>query len=288
MRRERIKYKKTENKFLFFLLFIFIIFNSVSNSYSLDISHPPNTELAERGTRQYRSLLTQDKILKFYRQELTREGWRQVNAPLQQAYGVNSLNRTFNFGKGSDTLVLTFSPFTAEGFVFYTIDIGSLSEVGDLAGDENSSLDNAPKEPEPLDFMPIFPGSKQVDRRRSSSGSHIGYMVSGEIDEVKEFYLEGMPGYGWNFVGQENIGGKGYDLAGIGSTCPTCPKMPLQIEEPLANVETTGVVLEFKNGDKTCSVAVSKIGNFSLSEARHLTSVGLGDIIITVIYNDKN
>lgn len=255
----------------FFLLFVFITFNSVSDSYSLDIPCPPNTELIEEGARQYRSLLTQDKILKFYRQKLTREGWRQVNAPVQQVSGFNSLNRTFNFVKGSDTLALTFSPFTAEGFVFYAIDVGPPSGVDNLAEDENLSVDNALKEPEPLDFMPVYPGSKQVDSRRISSGIYFGYMVNEEVEEIKEFYLEGMPEYGWNFTGQESLDEKGYNLSEIGS----------------ANVEMTGVTLEFKKGDKTCFITVSKIGDFSSSGPRGLTSLGLGDTIIAVVYNDK-
>ena len=149
MSGERIKYKKAGNKFLFFLLFVLITFNSVSSIYALGLPHPPDAELIEEGTGQYRSLLSQGEILRFYRQKLTREGWRQADVSLQQASGFNSSNRTFNFIRDSDTLTLTFSPFTAEGFVFYTIDVGPPPEVGDLAEDEKPSLDDAFKEPEP-------------------------------------------------------------------------------------------------------------------------------------------
>jgi len=280
----RIKYKKAGNKFLFFLLFVFITFNSVSNCYSLDIPCPPNTELAEEGTHQYRSLLTQYKILKFYRQKLTREGWRQVDAPLQQASGFNSLNRTFNFVKGSDTLTLTFSPFTAEGFVFYTIDVESPPGVGDLAEGENPSLDDAFKEPEPLDFMPIYPGSKQVDYRKLSSGIQAGYMASGGIGAVKGFYLQKMPQQGWSLIDEKRIGGDQYDLSNIENDCPTCPKLPPDTKEMVADMNMQGVLLEFKQGGKACMVNITEMGGF---EGADLTSVGLGDTIITVLYNDK-
>lgn len=289
MEGRKTRHKKAGNKFLFFLLFIFIIFNSVniSNSYSLYIPYPPNTELINGGTHQHRSLLTQDKILKFYQQRLTREGWRQVDVPSQQVSGFDSLNRTFNFVKGSDTLILTFSPFTAEGFVFYTIDTGVPPEAGDLAETEELPLDNVFKEPESLDFMPIFPGSKQVDYRKTSLGIHICYIANKEVEGVKGFYLQGMPEYGWSLVNQEPMDGKEYNLSEIDSACPTCPKLPLEIKGIMANIEVTGVILEFKQKGKVCSVTVSKTGNLSSPEARGLTSLGLGDTIITVFYNEK-
>ena len=267
----RIEYKKAGDTFLLLLLFVLITFNFVSSIYALGLPHPPDTELIEEGTGQYRSLLTQGEILRFYQQKLTREGWRQVDVSLQQAFGFNSLNRTFNFVKGNDTLTLTFSPFTAEGFVFYTISAGEPSEAGGPAEAQELSSDDMFKEPESLDFMPVYPGSKQIDYRRISSGIYIGYMADGEIDEVKEFYLRGMPEYGWSLAGQESIDGKEYNLPEADST----------------NVEMTGVTLEFKQEGKTCSVTVSKIENLSSSGARGLTSLGLEDSIITVVYDDK-
>ena len=255
---------KQSHKFLFFLLFALITFNFVSNIYALDLPHPPNTELIEGGTCQYRSLLTQGKVLQFYRRELVRKGWKITDIPLQQTSGFAFPNRTFNFVKDKDTLTLTFSPFIAEGFVFYTIGMGESSEVGELVEAGELSSDNVFKEPESLDFMPAYPGSEQIDSRETSTGTYVGYMANGGIDEVKEFYLQGMPRYGWSLASQERIDEK----------------------ETGASVKMSGVTLEFKQADKTCSVTVSKIGNVS-SGVRGLTSSGLGDTIITIVYDDK-
>ena len=287
MSRGKIKYKKAGDTFLFFLLFVFITFNFVSSIYALSLPHPPDSELIEEGTDQYRSLLTQGEILRFYQQKLTREGWKQVDAALQQVPGFNSLNRTFNFAKGSDNLTLAFSPFTAEGFVFYTISAGEPTDPGGPAEVQELSSDDMFKDPESLDFMPVYPGSKQIDYRRISSGIYIGYMADGGIDEIKEFYLQGMPEYGWSLAGQERIDEKEYGLPEVDSTCPTCPKLPPQVEGGVTSVKMAGVTLEFKQEGKTCSVTVSKIGNLSSSGAGDLTSFGIGDTIITVVYDDK-
>jgi len=287
MRGGIIKYKKAGDTFLLFLLFVFITFNFVSSTYALGLPHPPDTELIEEGTGQYRSLLTQGEILRFYQQKLIGKGWKRIVLPIQQTSGFNSLNRTFNFVKGNDTLTLTFSPFTAEGFVFYTISAEEPSETGSPAEAQELSSDDMFKEPESLDFMPVYPGSKQIDYRRIPSGIYIGYMADGEIDEVKEFYFRGMPGYGWSLAGQESIDGKEYGLSEVESACPTCPKLPPQAEGGVTSIKMAGVTLEFKQEGKTCSVTVSKIGNFSSSEARDLTSLGMGDTIITVVYDDK-
>jgi len=281
----RIEYKKAGDTFLLFLLFVFITFNFVSSIYALGLPHPPDTELIEEGTGQYRSLLTQGEILRFYQQKLTREGWRQVDVPLQQASGFNSLNRTFNFVKGNNTLTLIFSPFTAEGFVFYAISAGEPSETGSPAEAQELSSDDMFKEPEPLDFMPIYPGSKQIDYSKTSSGLRAGYSATGGMEAVKGFYLQKMPQKGWNLVDQRYMGGDEYDLSRVDSTdCPTCPKIPSEAKEAMAKIDMKGVALRFQQGSKTCMVNITEMGGF---EDADLTSLGIGDSIITVVYDDK-
>ena len=242
MSGERIKHKKAGGIFLFFLLFVLITFNFGSKVYALGLPHPPDTESIEGGALQYRSLLTQSEILQFYRQELVRKGWKIIDTPLKQTPGFTFSNRAFSFIKGDNALTLVFSPFTTEGFVFYTIDAAGQPETDGSAKAEKLSLDNMFKEPESLDFMPIYPGSKQIGYSKNSSGIRAGYMVDGEIDEVKEFYLQGMPRYGWSLTGQESIDGK----------------------ETRIKAKVTGVTLEFKQEGKSCFITVSKVDRKSV------------------------
>ena len=96
-----------------------------------------------------------------------------------------------------------------------------------------------------------------------------------------------MPEYGWNLFNQESLGGKEYNLSEVSSTCSTCPKISLENKEVATYVKRTGVILEFKQEDKVCSVTISKMENPSPSQARGLTSLGLGDTIIMVVYENK-
>ena len=212
MKEGKSKYNRVGYAFLLFLLIVFTTFNFVRNVYALDLPHPPDTELVEGKTYQFRSLLSQGDILQFYQQKLTSEGWERIDVPFQQTPGFAFPNRTFNFTKGSDTLVLVFSPFTTEGFVFYTINSGEPPEGSGLTEVQELSPDEMLKESESLDFMPIYPKSKQINLSGASAGTYVGYMASGSIDEIKKFYLQGMPQYGWSLVGQEDINEKDLNI----------------------------------------------------------------------------
>lgn len=286
--KEKIGHKRPEDKFFSLLCLVIITFVFLARGYCREnIPLPPNSEPIAGNNDQYRSRLSQSEILRFYQDKLTQGGWEITSTPSQAVSEFNSLDRTFSFRKGDDELVLTFSPFTVGGFVFYSLGSKITSPAEDTDKTQIQPQDNMPEEPQSLDFMPVFPGSKQVDRRRISSSLYISYLTNQTVEKISGFYRKEMPSYGWKFIGQENIDKKGYDLSELYSTCPTCPKIPLQSEELLSNLETTGVALEFKERERKCVITIAKMGNLSALGVRDLTSPDLGDTIITVLYDDK-
>ncbi len=94
-----------------------------------------------------------------------------------------------------------------------------------------------------------------------------------------------MPQQGWNLVDQKYLNNDDYDLSKVDSTnCPTCPKIPLEAKQAMSGIDINGVTLEFKQGDKACMINIIEMGGL---EGVDLTSMGIGDTIITVMYHDK-
>lgn len=234
---------------------------------------------------QYNSSLSQSQILEFYQGKLKTKGWSKIELPGLAGAGAFG-DRVFNFAKGDELMVLNFSPLKAEELIFYTISIGEYPKISAGEGVEKQPLDMF-KEPKSLDFMPIYPGSRQVDYREAAFGLQVGYMASGGVEAVKGFYLQKMPGQGWSLSEEKYIGEDQYDLSKVEKDCPTCPKIPLKAKEVMAGVKMTGVNLEFKQSGKTCHINITEMGGLPSFEGTDLTSLGLGDTIITVIYHDK-
>ncbi len=254
--------------------------------HSTDLASKTNEEIA--GSKftiyQYHSSLTQSQILQFYQDKLSRKGWGKMDLAAPEVTGNIFQDRVYNFAKGDEMLILNFSPIKAQGRIFYSISVGGslkpkVAEPGEKFSAEVS------KEPKPLEHIPTYPGSKQVDYRKTHSGIQAGYIASGGVEVVKGFYLQKMPQQGWSFIDEKPIGGDQYDLSNIEEDCPTCPKLPSGAKEILADMNMQGVFLQFKQGNKDCAINITEIGG--LGGGADLTSLGLGDTIITVIYNDK-
>jgi len=235
---------------------------------------------------QYHSSLSQGGILQFYQNKLKAKGWSKMDLPKEQMMAAAFQNRVFNFVKGDEMLVLNFSPIKAGEFIFYSISIGKSHKVKSGKDDQGQPLEMF-KEPESLDFMPIYPGSKQVDYREIPSGVQVGYLITEGMEVAKGFYLQKMPQYGWGFVDEHYVGGNQYDASNIESDCPTYPKLPIEAKEIIDNVQMKGVMLEFEQGSKSCLINIVEISGLESASGTDLTSLSLGDTIITVLYNEK-
>lgn len=264
-------------------------------SQSSEPPRPHSTDLASKTNEnitgkeftiyQYHSSLTQSQVLEFYQDKLNKKGWSKMDLAILDKSNNAFQDRVYNFVKGDEMLVLNFSPIKAQGRIFYSISIGGFSNPNNKVIEEKENLSiEAFKEPEPLNFMPIYPGSKQVDYRKIPLGVQAGYSATGGMEAARGFYLQKMPQQGWSLSDEKYIGEDQFDLSNIESDCPTCPKMSPEAKEAMAGIDMKGVLLEFEQGNKTCLINITEMGNL---EGGDLTSSGLGDTIITVLYHDK-
>lgn len=268
--------------------FILISFSGFSQIFGLSV--PAKTNLASKAKQeisgsqfavyQYSSLLTQSEILQFYQQSLNKKGWAKMDLPMIQDQKFLE-GRVYNFTKGDEMLVLNFSPFKAGELIFYSISLGEFPKVEGFK-EEEQPLGEV-KKTTPLRFVPSYPGSSQINYRKTSSGLQAGYMASGGIEAIKGFYLQKMPQQGWSLNEEKSIGADQYDLSKVEDNCPTCPKIPQQAKEAMADITMQGASLEFKQGSKTCQILLTQMEGFGETD---LTSLGLGDTIITVVYHD--
>jgi len=277
------------------IIFILLLFShSIAFSQIFGLPKPHSTDLASKTNEeiaggqftvyQYHSSLTQSQILEFYRDKLRRKGWSKMDLAMPELTNKIFQDRIYNFVKGDEMLVLNFSPIKAQGRIFYSISVGgSLKPKVAETGEEFPA--EVFKEPKSLERIPTYPGSKQADYRKTPSGIQAGYMASGGVETVKGFYLQNMPQQGWSLIDEKLIGGDQYDLSNIESNCPTCPKLSSGAKKILGDMNMQGVFLEFKQGSKSCVINITELGG--LGDGEDLTSLGLGDTIITVIYNDK-
>ena len=275
--------------FILCLLIPSIAFSQVfrpPKPHSTDLSSKTNEEIAggQFTIYQYHSSLTQSKILEFYQDKLSRKGWNKMDLAMPEITNKVFQSRIYNFVKGDEMLVLNFSPIKAQGRIFYSISVGGSSKPKVVEAGEKFPTETF-KEPKALEHIPTYPGSKQADYRKTPSGIQAGYMASGGVEAAKEFYLQSMPQRGWSFVGEKRIGGYQYDLSNIEDDCSTCPKLPLGAKKILSDMNMQGVFLEFRQDSKSCIVNITEISG--LGDDEGLTSLGLGDTMITVLYNDK-
>lgn len=282
---------KIKSVVILFILVICVQFNAFSQIFGLP--KPYNTDLASKTNEeiaggqftvyQYHSSLTQSQILQFYQDKLSGKGWSKMELAMPEVIDKAFQDRVFNFVKGDGMLVLNFSPIKAQGRIFYSISVGDFPKPKVVEEGEESSTE-AFKEPKPLDFVPVYPGSKQVDYRKIPSGVQAGYMASGGTEAIKEFYLQGMPQQGWSLSNERYIDGNQFDLSNIENDCPTCPKLSSDAKEVVADINMQGVLLEFEQDSKSCLVNITNMDGL---KGVDLTFLGLGDSIITILYHDK-
>ncbi len=279
-----------KGKFLFVFLGISLIFQISANAGFFDPPKPADTSLVSTSKRdisggqftfyEYRSKLSPNQILDFYETKLKSQGWSRLQVsdfPMAKQAGFS----THTFIKDDRMMVINISPFKTEDFIFYTISEGMFPS---LAGGKQP-LDIF-KEPQKLDFMPIYPGAKQVEYNKTPSGIQVGYMATGGIEAVKGFYLQNLPKYGWSNVEQEDIDKEEFDLSAISENCPACAQLPEEIANIAAGLEAAGANLKFVQGKKTLMMNI-----FSMGQIPGLGGLGsgggLGDTMITVIYYEE-
>jgi hypothetical protein len=133
----------------------------------------------------YRTYLTQNKINAFYKKEMLSAGWAQDKSGI--------------FMKNGYTATITSTPIENEGGAIQFMVLTS------KLPDTDQVLAARKKNPDKVNFMPIYPGSIQNFLWDTPMGVSGSYGTESSIQEVIFFYKSGMLNYGWSLYSEQPI-----------------------------------------------------------------------------------
>lgn len=215
------------------------------------------------GVNIFTSTLPFDEIKEFYRRELGRTGWQEVDTQ-------TSSTEMVIFRKDKLMTSITYMPTSVEGKeTRFTIGRGVLPDLGKLSLPAEKNIT----------FAPIYPGSKQISYSDDARGVNAGYLSEGEIDQAVEFYKRNMLGYGWSLVDEtpvQQVQSK-IDISDfadkINAICPDCPQDSMAKMPVMTSPESWNADLEFNNDKgEACKVIFMRIKTAG-SSAAELDSV---------------
>jgi len=247
---------------------IFILFASILWAAEPIIPLPPDASKVweesdnlgpmKSTDKMYESSLNKNKLASFYKKELSGAGWVE--------------NEEWVFTKDKNMVIITISPEkNAAGktdFVISTSGIPTTEEI----------LAMRKKNPDKLNFMPVYPGSEQVYLWDLSNGIMGLYETENSIKDVVFFYKSGMLNYGWSLASQTPITSGAIDSI----DCPECKKITQGLGVDKSNNVSTSsqATLIFRKGaNETCKIIIVN------------TSVDMGNLppssktTISVLYN---
>lgn len=133
-------------------------------------------------TEIYKSSLTRDRVLSFYKKEMVSAGWRQKQEGvyIKDKYLVMVVSSPAN-NKTKET-----------EFSITTSNIPAKEEI----------LAMRKAKPDKLIFMPVYPGSVQVFLWDLPTGVAGAYETESSIKGVVFFYKSGMLNYGWSLANE--------------------------------------------------------------------------------------
>jgi len=149
----------------------------------------------------YKSSMNESKLRVFYKKEMIKEGWEE--------------NEDLIFTKDDDIAIIAVD--LSKDMAGKTIFMISASK---MLQDEDAS-DMPKKNPDKLNFMPIYPGSQQNYFWYLPHGAAGEYETNNSIKEVAFFYKSAMLNYGWRLDTEEqNLTGTGLTFSrGNNETC---------------------------------------------------------------------
>lgn len=246
------------------LIFIACFSTSILQAAELAVPLPQDAVLvSQRGPslgplksydKIYRTSLNKNKLASFYKKEMSKAGWKE--------------DGELNFIKDNDmAIILIDSTDGKTGKTSVIISTAKIPETKDV-------LAMRKKNPDKLNFMPIYPGSEQTYLSDLPSGIMAEYETESNIKEVAFFYKSAMLNYGWRFDSQTPVESRTAD-------CAACKKSTLK-EEALkpdrANqaAKVNQTILTFSKGDnETCGITITNISTDkdSLSSNKTIISV---------------
>jgi len=256
------------------LIFIFSLFFAVSWAAEADIPLPKDAvkiSAEESGigpfkllNRIYETSLDKNRITAFFKNALVSQGWQEKGE--------------LNFVKGEDSLMVMISPGkNADRKTIFFVSSGKIPSKEELFATRK-------KNPDKLNFMPIYPSSEQVHLWDLSDGMTAQYETVSSVKDVVFFYKSGMLNYNWNLKSETPI-----EKAAIG--CPECEKKfggGLDLKSNNMGVSTQADLV-FARGKETCKITVVNVSvETNLQQAK--TKAGseespINKTTISVVYN---
>lgn len=163
--------------------------------------------------RSYETSLSASRLSAFYKREMSRLGWRE------QKDGF--------FLKDGDLAIIAVNPRRNKNnktlFTVTTSRVPDKEEILALRKDK----------PDKLNFMPVYPGSKQVFLWDTPTGISASYDTADSIKEVTFFYKSGMLNYGWRLYEETPV-----TTEALG--CPECEKAAAKLSKDTAKPQIKG------------------------------------------------
>ncbi len=157
--------------------------------------------------RSYSTMLNKDQIMRFFQKELLRLGW-------QEQY-----TKGLGYVKGDkiiSVLVLSGKPRPGDKKTYFSVVYATKISDAMVKASQKDKPDN-------LNFMPVYPGSKQLLLWDNANGVMGSYSTDDSIEKAIAFFKNKMPSYGWVLVFEKPISEKSGD-------CPTCKKTISSLE----------------------------------------------------------
>ncbi len=253
---------RKELKYL--LIVCFFLFAFVFNLEAESIPVPRQTELSRQEgpverinytevTKNYRSQLSAEEIISFYRRHLSSLGFQELRDPLIPA-GFFAFEKTLMHLHPLRSVMIRIQP-GQEGYkTFYS-----------LTEHERTLQPILPfpsfAQPQELDFAPVFGQSRQfVYNTYWHPMIGVGYLSEQDPSVISEFYLKNMPSFGWELAGQESHQGRYsiYEwLLVVDPFTKVIPNMEVaSYDEVVPPLQVRGRTLNFRRGGESCTITV--------------------------------
>lgn len=276
------------NQKFFLLIFVFFYCPLVVQSKPIPLEKPYSTDLVDErsdetefGTvslRKYKSSLSEDGVIDFYRDFFSKQGLEELHAEDKASLLQDTPDDRFEFVGRHTQATIFFLPSTEDKVRYYIsmYDRRELYEIDKKKAARSKQkrkkvLKNGERivffkditDPRKVDFMPLYPGVMQLEhvdwKSVGKSMISIGYLTPKKSKDVVNFYIANMPSFGWTLVKRDTHYPKYYKssewlpMVAPYTYCAhnSCePFLPQEI--PLLSVR--GETLTFKNREEKCVV----------------------------------
>ncbi|MBP7215887.1 MAG: hypothetical protein KBA46_01235 [Candidatus Omnitrophica bacterium] len=235
---------------------------------SAEVLVPPSTEKVKSSTSNfmgedmnvvmYESSLSFSQIKQFYRNELAKQGWEEMVVPLSRDTSGSSVTvDVVAFMKDKKTVLnIAYLPIENDaGKTFFSVGWSQMPSYDKLVNSE----------PTKIDFIPFYPGAKQMMYKTIGSGVQIGYLSKDAIETIIAFYKSRMVGYGWEIEEEMPIESDGVtytqeEREQLLKYCRECA------QDAVLPTSVSGTLTFRRGAQETCQIFVQQVhANIGLS-----------------------